>query len=208
MNDAGGKETVTGSMQETFDKFANLAKIQKDSADSLYAYESNLREQSYREAIEYLNREEKEKIKVKVKYDTKFAIARQKIAGKYDGGEENPQAQKAIAKLEKYYKRKEQLELRLVKRRIAEENRLKLKQTTNSAAQSFSSGNIWQAIRTLQNDTDHGGLEKTIAFMGSLAKQLEKQVDTIAGKKSAIDTRMQGSKNATQRDYITGGNSY
>ena len=154
------------------------------------------------------------------KMEADWAKKRQAIIAKY-GGDENA-AMGDLAKVDKFYKKKIEGEKKAaeaagkesekwVKRQAEiyrrEENKRQRDATSSAAASDFQKGNIYGMYQTLR-DGEGSALTKATAFISSLAKALEQQVDTIAGKKGAIDTRMQGSKHAANRDYIWGGSSY
>jgi hypothetical protein len=107
--------------------------------------------------------------------------------------------------LNKLTKKRKEAEEKEARQKLAEENR---KQITNAVTAPLSKENpLSERIKVLHNigrDEETGerrfrdGLLVAVSALSDFAQKLEGQIDTIAGYKSVIDTRLQGSSNETR----------
>lgn len=125
----------------------------------------------------------------------------------YEFAERKKEIQKEIKDAKKREKKKAEAE----KKEKQEENKELLKTGFSKPAEGQTIGEWWkegkEARKELFAKTEVGGGKAAgLAYLASnltsalsnFAKQLETQMDEIASKKSAIDTRLQGSSNATR----------
>ena len=139
------------------------------------------------------------------------------LASKYKAEEEN---EKKLAKRKKNLAKQAGNDAKIAEEKINAEERGKLREqnsalTAKGASLAERKKALYNLTHNEDGDVDAGkAISAAILMVSDLAKQLEAKIDEIAGKKTDVDTRLQGSKNETvggsywaqlQRDMISVG---
>ena len=218
-SDFGGKVEFGGF---DYDKLNELSRALEDSAarekkaaEEVFEYKLNLIEKEVarrqevqnelaRLGLNQIKEESKARLNaIKKEKDAKLREERKK----YKEGANAAEYKAFKEKLDKEYKLKEEKEKKLAekKQKFADkyaksaERQANVKQHQADAKRAtdnlFGKGKTWTerqaGLKELTSDPN-----KLIAGIADLAKQLENKVDSIAGKRSFFDTRLQGSKNS------------
>lgn len=154
-----------------------------------------------KEAGKDLTEEEVKAIEDKVNYETALKIKQIKDLGKLEDADTEKRLKKELKESKKKAKEEQQKEEKeRAKQAFGKDS--SLKDRKDALSEMFTGGGILKKDGTLDTSDKAkrlsgamNGLREITNALADFAKQLENQMDEIASKKSAIDTRLQGSSN-------------
>lgn len=165
-------------------EYQEAIKRQQNETDENYQYRKELAEKELKETQARIDAE-KEARKLSYQDMLKKGLDEKKKANKKELAEEAKKNKQILFSAKSTLKEKLKAAKELAKEEIVDEDGNVV--GTKSKSKGKLAGELLE-----------GGLDKLASSMADFAKQLETQIDSISSKKSAIDTRLQGSSSSSK----------